>query len=197
MAISLEIFSPYVVPFVVGCPDSTIRMNLLEAAIELCERSGVWTANVPLAAMDGGLFAPVLPAGARVLLVKEVWRSAASTLPESAYDVAGDWGTLSFREPQLAAQAAGFTATVCMVPTRITAGQPTSELPDFLVERFLNGIAAGAKSRLMCMPGQSWTNPVLGLTFQQEFNRACGTAAIETQHGRAANSPRVQYRRFQ
>lgn len=196
MTVSLDIFSPYIVPFVVGCPDSTVRMNVLEAAIELCERSGVWTANVPLVAADDGFFAPVLPAGARVMLVKEVWRTASSALPESAYDVSGDWGTLFFREPQLAAQAAGFTVTVCMAPARITVGQPTSELPGFLVERFLNGIAAGAKYRLMSMPGQSWSNPVLGVTFQQEFNRVCGTAAIEMQHGRAANSPRVQYRPF-
>lgn len=193
----LDIFSPHVMPFVIGCPDSMMRMGVLEAAIELCERSGVWAADLPLASVDAQLFTPELPAGARILLIKDVMRNATCALPENAYQVAGDWASITFSEPHLAAIASTFTAKATLVPTRLTAsGQPTSELPSVLVERYLQGIAAGAKRYLLALPGQSWSNPTLAGYFEQQFKQACATAAIEAQHGRAANSPRVLPRRF-
>lgn len=192
----LDIFTPHILPFVTGCPDSTVRLAVLEAAIELCERSGVWQASLPLVGAGPQLFMPVLPAGARIMLIKDVMCSPMRELPAGAYEVSGDWTTISFREPQVAAIADSFTVKASLAPTRITNGRPTGELPDVLVERFLNGICAGAKQRLMVMPGQGWTNLELASYFQQEFKQACGTAAAEALHGRAANSPRVQYRRF-
>lgn len=195
--VNIDIFSPHVMPFVIGCPDSMMRMGVLEAAIELCEKSGVWAADLPLASVDGQLFTPELPTGARILLVKDVMRNATCVLPESAYQVAGDWTTISFREAHVAAHAGAFKVKASLVPTRMTAtGQPASELPDVLVDRYLQGIAAGAKRYLLALPGQSWSNPTLAAYFEQQFNQACGTAAIEAQHGRAANSPRVLPRRF-
>lgn len=196
MAINLDVFSSHVLPFVSGCPDSMVRMAVLEKAIELCERAGVWEVDLPLAAASTGLFAPVLPAGARIHLVKEVMRTPTRPLPENAYKVHGDWTSISFHEPQVAELAPTFTVKASLVPTRITVGQQTNELPDTLVERFLSGLSAGAKSYLMVMPGQAWSNPQLAAYFQREFDQVCGTAAAETLHGRAANSQRVQYRPF-
>lgn len=196
MATSLDVFSSYVLPFVPSCPDSMVRQYVLEAAIELCERSGVWQDDLPLAAVGGGLFSPVLPTGARVLLISAVNRTPTVPVPETSFSVSGDWTRIVFPEQQLADIAETFTVTAKLAPTRLTLGQPTAELPDVLVERFLMGIAAGAKHKLMNVPGQPWTNPDSAASFEAEFNLACGTAAAEIFHQRRTSSPRVQYRAF-
>ena len=46
MAISFETLLPEILPMVPGCPDTLIENNIRSAVIELCERAGVYQAEL-------------------------------------------------------------------------------------------------------------------------------------------------------
>jgi hypothetical protein len=81
---------------------------------------------------------------------------------------------------------------------RVTYGPKMSAttLPDFLMDRYAEAIAAGAKARLMLMPGVQWSNPSLAGYYDGVFSSGITSARDEMSTDGAVGSIFVRPRRF-
>lgn len=70
----------------------------------------------------------------------------------------------------------GLVLTVALQPTRTSTGFPT-----WIWSRYFDGLAAGAKARLMAMPGKPWTSPQLYQLYRARFEAAMASAKVESQ----------------
>ncbi|MBB3010627.1 phage adaptor protein [Cupriavidus alkaliphilus] len=70
----------------------------------------------------------------------------------------------------------GLVVTVALQPTRGSTGFPT-----WIWSRYFDGLAAGAKARLMAMPGKPWTNLQQALLYRAQFQSAMASAKVESQ----------------
>ena len=66
-------FSPYVLPYVIGCPDPTMEMHARLAAIEFFRRTLSWREVLDAVLTDGTERVELeLPSGAQVIKIKSV-----------------------------------------------------------------------------------------------------------------------------
>lgn len=210
MATSIDVFIPNILPSVIGCPDFSMRSAVIESAIELCTKASAWTETMDLVLLRQGShsYEIDLPKDARVLLVKNVWASKGELTSKTMTEIAGlipDWQTaqgepryfnqLNWEEfrvyPIPNSSNAALTVRASLAPLRTSTTLPTS-----FVDRYFQGIVAGAIARLAIVPGQAWSNPQLAAYYKTEFNTACGEAKVEIFHDRVAGSMRVTPRRF-
>lgn len=212
MAIELDVFLPHILPDVAGCPAFTARLAIIEAAIEFCTKSGAWTETLALIPTTSGdySYAPALPAGARALLITNVWAASSELTAKTMTEIARlipDWQTAQgtpvyfnqenwtefrvYPTPN-APGAAALTVRAQLAPTRAA-----TTLPDFIADRHFQGIVSGALARLMLKPAQAWSNPPLAAYHKEEFLIACGDAKVAIFHDRVQGSLRVTPRRFQ
>ena len=56
-------------------------------------------------------------------------------------------------------------------------------LPDIIYDDYADGIAIGAKSRLMLMPNKKWSNLKLGAYFKGEFEKVIADAKSKARSG--------------
>ncbi|CAG2132522.1 phage adaptor protein [Cupriavidus numazuensis] len=69
----------------------------------------------------------------------------------------------------------GLVVTVALQPTRTSTTFPT-----WIWSRYFDGLAAGAKARLMAMPGKPWTSPQLFQLYRGQFEAAMAGAKVES-----------------
>jgi hypothetical protein len=70
----------------------------------------------------------------------------------------------------------GLVVTVALQPTRGSTSFPT-----WIWSRYFDGLAAGAKARLMAMPGKPWSSPQLYALYRDRFEKAMASAKVESQ----------------
>lgn len=68
----------------------------------------------------------------------------------------------------------GLVVTVALQPTRTSTTFPT-----WIWSRYFDALAAGAKARLMAMPGKPWTNPQLFQIYRGQFEAGMAGAKFE------------------
>lgn len=200
---------PFVSVEVPGCPDVLIKQTLVQAAIELCTESLAWQEiQEPVTLRDGTNELDIdTPRDARIVTVKDIWASSRKLRPatmdqlfeaipnwQSAqgseptyYNASSDWQTIKIFPTPLEANSAKLTMRVAYAPT-ITA----TTLPDELATKYLDGLTGGAKSRLMIMPGRSWTNTQLAGVYREQFNEFLLRAKIDVMHDRVQGSISVR-----
>jgi hypothetical protein len=211
MTVSIDTFLPHILPDVAGCPRFTALQAVIESAIAFCEESHAWKETLPLIALvdDQHSYAPVLPAGSRVILVTEVWAADRELHPATMSEITDlypDWQTAQgtprhynqqdwqqFRVYPIPKDqvSASLTVRAALAPTRAA-----TTLPDFMADRHFQGIVSGALKRLMLKPGQAWSNPTLAAYYENEFRLACANAKTAIFHDRVQGSARVRPRRF-
>jgi hypothetical protein len=80
----------------------------------------------------------------------------------------------------------------CVMQLRVayTPSRSAQSTEEFLYQKYLEGVAAGALSRLMAMPAQPWSNPELSGYYRAVFGRAITSASIEANntYSRTGNS---------
>lgn len=69
----------------------------------------------------------------------------------------------------------GLVVTVALQPTRTSTTFPT-----WIWSRYFDALAAGAKARLMAMPGKPWTSPQLFQLYRGQFEAAMAGAKVES-----------------
>lgn len=193
--------------------DVLIVQTLAAVAMDFCERTRLWDEiQDPTALLDGTSQYDVdVPRGARLLGVSDVWaagypltpitmdalgrvlpawQSAQSSQPVY-YNAARDRAALSVFPTPLGALRAPLTVRAQFAPLR-----NATALPDFLAERHLDALVAGAKARLMTQINLPWSSPQTGLYHQQAYDSAVISARIQQIHDRTAGPLRVASRRF-
>ena len=73
MAILYESLLPELIPMVPGCPDSLIETNIRSAVIELCEKSGVYQAELDPVTTVAGLYEYDLEPPSNTVVQKILW----------------------------------------------------------------------------------------------------------------------------
>ena len=65
-------------------------------------------------------------------------------------------------------------------------------LPDYLVNRYQEGIAHGAKASLMQLPDMTFSKPELSMLEQAKFEQSINAASVDTFMGLTKTIPRLK-----
>lgn len=204
---------PSLIVDVPTCPDFTAKSALVRAAIELCVHSSAWNeVQDPITLIDGvSVYDIEAPPDAAVSLIMEVSVGSNQVLPTTILqvrDLMPDWQTAVGNRPlHYAAPTGGSTVRVFPIPkdsnrARMTlrvAYQPTltaASLPDFLVNKHLDTLLCGARSRLFMMPKKDWSDPKLADYNKQQFDADKTDLRIVVLHGEVPSQLTVRARRF-
>lgn len=69
----------------------------------------------------------------------------------------------------------GMLVTLALQPSRTS-----SQFPSWIWTRYFDPLAAGAKARLMAMPGKPWTNAQMAAVYRAQFEVGAAGAKIES-----------------
>ncbi len=204
---------PYLLPEVIGVPDSLATQAIMRSANEFCWETGIWNEiQEPIAVQDNvNEYDLDAPTGAQVVTIKSIWMVNRELVPVTMerlqelipnwqeakgsdpayYNCPQDWSTVRIYPIPLGAGGAKLTIRASYTPNQFG-----SYLPQFLVDTYLDEILAGAKARLMQVPGKSWSNPQLAAVNQIAFAEGITRAKVFLAHDRVAGSPRVRPVRY-
>jgi hypothetical protein len=175
MATAYTAFYDHVLPHVPGCPQGIATLAIRQAAIEFCRRSGIWYIDHPAIDVVANQASYPYAAGVAGAVVEETlkaWFNGKEIHPATKDDLnrlfANDWRTKTGtpdRFTQYTARslilvpkpvdnlAAGLVLIVSLKPSAASTG-----MDDTIFEEYHEGIAAGAKSRLMLSQKKPYSN---------------------------------------
>lgn len=195
--VAITLFVPEVKPYLVGCPEFLAITHIRHAAIEFCEKSRYWRENLtPINAVaNTSSYTLTPPTDALIWDVISVrhngkelssviedditgndWRSQTATDARSWF--AGERDNIRLAPTPSASGTANIDARVVVKPSRTA-----NNLPKQLYDNYLNAIASKAKSTLMAMPGETWSNPALVSYHENIFMDGVTKATIESAKG--------------
>ena len=194
-----DAFLQEVLPYVPECPELEAINAIRNTIIEFCTKS-VWYVNeqtFDLSALQDDYTLPTLPFGTEMVAIQDVWYDNLHIKPKSADDLKRlfgfDWRVLAGR-PAYYTQLVPGTIRVCPMPllsetaaiSLIISLKPTRDSTSCdgtIYDRWLEGIAYGAKARIMSLPQQPFTDPQTAMVNKAMFNTAIGEARIERNRG--------------
>lgn len=206
-------FLPEVLPYVHDCPQIAATNAIRNAAIEFCERSGYWQAD--LAPVDAlaltGTYVLVAPTGTRVVDCISVWFNNILVVPKSAEELTKlyrgiDWRSLAGQPSFVMSDHSGAIRLVpapaiavvgainvraSIAPTRATTGMDSD-----VYEKQLEVIASGARARLLNMSGQPAYDPVQATAQRTAFLAGCNNARIRANKASTRASVQVEIPRY-
>lgn len=195
---SVANFLPLVMPWVQGAPQMGIRAEIVRSAVRFCDLTGVWTENadpinVVAATHTYAITNPVSVTNAQPVMVKQAKYDGDKlnpTTPAELATLSADWQDTT-GTPTKFYQISQATIRLYPIPETgdaLTDGlelyvtyKPTlsaTTVPDFLLNHYGFGIAAGAISALLSMPGRSWTNLDLAAYYAKKFAAEVTSARI-------------------
>jgi hypothetical protein len=175
---------PYVLSELVGVSSLQAEAHIRAAVIDFCRRSKVWNVedDATTATPLGRYYDIVTPSGTALVEIKSIVLDGEPLEPsnddsENALDI-GTPKTFKQPSPEIYSlwptpdSAYSVIVTMTLAPSRAS-----TTFPSWIAEKYHDAIVAGAKSRLMAMPGQLWTN-----VQQAMFYRSiCDTGVAEAQ----------------
>lgn len=204
---------PYLLPEVPGVPDSLAKQAIMRAANDFCWETGVWSEiQEPIAVQDGvNEYSLDTPKGAQIVTIKSIWMINRELVPvtmERLQELIPNWQEAQGSDPAYYNSATDYsTVRIYPIPmgangakmtirAQYTPDQFGTFLPDFLITTFLDEILAGAKTRLMQMPGKSWTNPQMAAVNNIAYVEGVTRAKVFIAHDKVAGSVRVRPVRY-
>lgn len=204
------LYLPDVLPEVKLCPQPLAVQKVREAAIELCVESKVWqqiqdpysiTSGELAYEFDvdtGSLVTEIMTAqlqDGRDLDIRTpewcdenfpLWRTGLAGTPCAITQIQPD----EFRLAPQPATTMELTLTVALKPTR-----DSTQGPDFLFDDYYKAICASAKSMLMLMARQPWSNPNQAAIYAGMATSEASKARVRVQRafGRAPTRVRAQF----
>ena len=202
---------PEVVVHAPGCSEPLAEHYIRLAAIDLCKRSAIWEETLVTVDVDATDFPYTLTptdAETRIDRVKEVFFDGLRMTPWSqveAKDTLTDWrdleGTPSVylvnvrNELELVPFATDVTGaldvTMSVVPTWDATG-----MDSYILERYRDGLVAGAVARLCAIPGQMFTNTEFADHYGGLFRAAVSLATLDANKGNTFANSRVMFNNF-
>jgi hypothetical protein len=204
---------PYILPEVPGAPDTLVKQAIMRSANEFCREAGVWNEiQDPLIVLDNiNEYEIDTPTGAQLVTIKSIWMVNRELVPvtmERLQELIPNWQEAKGSDPAYYNAANDYTSfriypipygankAKMTVRAVYTPNQFGTFLPQFLVDIYLDEILAGAKFRLMSMPGKAWSNGELALLNKAMFDDGITKAKVFEAHDKVAGSPRVRPVRF-
>ena len=182
-------FSPYVLPYVIGCPDPTLEMHARLAAIEFFRRTLSWREVLdPIPAEGSELVELEAPMQTQIIKVKSVCvdgrdfqlveATHGSELSRTGRELAFTRDNRTLVIYPIQAIGAPVVVEAALAPS-ITA----STMPDALAHHHMQDIAHGAIASLKRIPGQVFTDPAGAQEQQALFERRITTIAAKYSRG--------------
>lgn len=205
----LEDFLPHLLTELPGCPDALVQQQLLFATIEFCTETHAWVEiQEPVRLIDAQNEIEVeVPRDTRIVAVKDIWASSRKLRPvtmDQLFERIPNWQTAESSEPVYYNAAVDYrNIRIYPIPkdsqgrtiTMRVAYAPTmtsTTVPDELGIKYWDYLQAGAKGRLMLIPGKSWTNPAMAGVYKQQFEDGKLKAKIDILHDRVQGSVSVR-----
>lgn len=209
---SIDSFFPYIQPDITSCPNGLVRNALVMSAIEFCKGSLAWNElQDPIVLVDSvNRYDIDIPNGAQLVGLINLWGPSRELTPKTLNEITQvlpNWQTAQGNTPIVYTQPSPTEVMVfpipinslgaSLTPRAAYAPLPTaSTLPDILLSRYVDAVAAGAKARLMRMSKQPWSDPASAAAFHQDFLTEIDKARIEVLHEFVQGSLSVVPRKF-
>ena len=193
-------FYQLVLPSTPGATDPLMDLELCNAAIEFFRRTRSWCVWLdPIVAQAGVReYSFVLPAMATVTRIESAMVNGDSigiasykdAGPLSVTDTTGQAYGSSMGTLVLASYYPA--GTQILVQASLTPSRTATGIDDSMFELYANDIAEGAKSRLMLIPGQPFSNEQKAGIAGTKFEDAVATRSTESWRGRSSVRKRVR-----
>jgi hypothetical protein len=189
-------------PHLPGLSEPAADQELRRAAQEFCRRTKVWKQWLaPITLTGAATYAVVLPTDSMV------YRFDTATVDGTPVSLPS-WNELEADPAAFTGRATGFTTRdrVSVIPTStyssgalalravLAPSDQAATFPDDLAAQYRDGIVAGARARLMVMPGRPYTSLDLAAIAAGQFETAIGRAQHEAHKGFSNSVPRMRIR---
>lgn len=208
--------TPRIIPYATGCPIPVAEIAIREAAIEFCELSYAWRADMTAINVVSGTssysLASALPvAGSEVVQLLVVRYDGVELPPLVNVDVRSEYPEhpdtvntspalyYQFTDPQ----------TIDLVPvpdTNITGGleifavlrpaRTATGMDQSVLTKWSSVIELGALYRLLSMPEKNWSNPKQADHYGHRFMAQCAAANAQARKGYTRRSLQVRIPKF-
>lgn len=184
-----------------GVPQPLAVNAIRNSAIDFCEQSKVWVVDVdPMSSISNQANYEYEPdAGADVIGISQAWYNGVEILPRTSAQLQTElssygvpWakvsGIPSFYNSERAdefilapypieAMESAIEMKVILRPSRTSIG-----MEKWILDKYFQHIAAGAKARLCAMPGKPWSSPDLVNFNINIFNVGTTGASLASSH---------------
>lgn len=203
MAISYEALLPEILPMVPGCPDSIIINTVRSAVIELCEKSGVYQAELDPVTTVANTFEYDLEAPRGTSVHKIVWATHQGKDLEPISSALLEQRQPNWRDASKASTPEYFvkqtSSTFWLVPVPNVTGtsstivraqlKPTylsKTCDDDVMNDYRDTIINGTLFRLLRIPNKEWSDLQSAGIYGQLFNQGIEAAELRA---RSADTP--------
>jgi hypothetical protein len=207
--IGVDALFPRVLPYVVGCSEPMASQAILDSAIRFCDKTDVIREPLDAFPTVSGLASYDIETPNRQMRVGRilsvtvdndkifgVFEEDADNLSEiegkpTAFYTRRTESTLALWLNPIPDNRYSVVINASFTP-EINA----TSLPDDLVNRWYEGVVAGAISQLASLPNMPFSNPALAAQKEMEHLKACGDARRESYYGRIRGGSRIKPRPF-
>lgn len=202
----LDAFLPEIRPYAPGVPDQVAFKHLRNAAIEFCERTKLWKWEDDYDMPATDCEQVITPSNSTVMDFEKVIFDGNDLRPVATVDLdrlSPGWRTEApTGMPQYITQIEQNTLRI--VPAlaghlylclRLKPSKDADELPDFLDIEYREVLSWGALSRILMVPGQSYTSPDMAQFYAQRFDNKVGSLSAKGSKGQM-NAPKRTRARF-
>ena len=214
---SLELFLPYLLPQLPGCPEPLALQQLALAARDFCHDTHViQVVTGPEAVVaDEPTYTLTLPSQSELVQIERAWygNRLLSLIPSidigSPLAYAGQVGTTTRESGSPLAAYTTNTTSISLDPPPDTSASlmltvrfsvkpivGATSVDDRLFDSWLDGVLNGALYRLCMLPAQPFSNPTLAVAALNLSRYYVSRARAEARVGRIQGDTRVQMRPF-
>lgn len=166
---------PFCVPELPDCPLILIKQHTLEVMRDFFSRTQCWQYELPAISLvvdqaDYDIDPPV--EGSEIDMVVKLEQETTELGARDHYELDEEKRTITLVNAPDAAVTDGLVATVALIPKLSCTEVPTRQYSDWH-----DTWASGVKSRLMLMPGRSWSNEKLGVYYHGQYELGVSSAA--------------------
>ena len=187
-------FSPYVMPYVIGCSDPLLEQHARMVTIEFCRRTLCYQRTLEEVETDGTpVVALVLPTGTQIVKIKSVkadGREWPLVDPIRGMEFVRSESPLDFCFTQDNKTLMLYPEQVLDTPVEVTAAlMPTltaASIDDDVASQFMYDIAPGIIASIKRIPGQPFSNMNESMVHQAQFEGRIRTITAKISRGQSA-----------
>lgn len=192
MSVSLSSCIKQIRKSALNCPGFVAEDALLDAAKAFCNQTWAWQYSDELSIVSGEdeytLSDEIyLPQMSEIIGIVEAKDDNDAEYTAFTADLNAD----TWIEDDEPTSSFDLTVTVALRPSN-----DATYLQDFLYDKHLDALNAGALANLLMQPGKDWTNPQLAQVFDRRFQHAVAVERRKKTKGYTNKSLQVQFRTF-
>jgi hypothetical protein len=210
MAIAYETLLSEIIPMVPGCPDTLIESNIRAAVIELCEKSGVYQAELDPVTTVANIYEYDLEPPSGTVVHKIMWavhkgkdlEPISTNLLEQRipkWREADSAGTPQYYVKQtqssfwLVPTPDVTQASSTIVRAQLKPTHTSTAVDNDLINDYRDTIVSGALFRLLRLPSKDWTDYTGAQVYGSLFAEGIQTAERRARHADSGIARKVNY----